>query len=83
MVVSDQDTAIVIIEGVKKGVRLMEQVTMQKNSKKYGFNKGDKFVVKRTVMGECVVIVPNGCNIIMSERKLRSYGSLVGKPQVG
>lgn len=31
MVVSDQDTAIVIIEGVKKGVRFMEQVTMQKN----------------------------------------------------
>ena len=73
MIVSDQDTAIVIIEGVKKGERLMEQVTMLKNSKKYGFNKGDTFVVKRTIMGECVVIVPNGCNIIMSVRKLNTH----------
>ena len=61
----------------------METVIMMKNSKKYGFEKGAKFNVLRNVMGDCVVIAPNGCNIIMSEKRLRSYGKLTGKPQIG
>ena len=61
----------------------MEKVVMFKNSQKYGFVKGMKFDVVRNVMGECVVIVPNGVNFIMSEKRLRSYGKLTGKPQLG
>ena len=30
----------------------MERVKMVKNSPKYGFKKGDEFVVKRNIMGE-------------------------------
>lgn len=56
---------------------------MTKNSKKYGFEKGAKFNVLRNVSGECVVMSPSGLNIIMSEKRLRSYGKLTGKPQIG
>ncbi len=61
----------------------MEKVVMFKNSKKYGFNKGDTFSVLRNVLGDCVVINPMGINFILSEKKLRSYGKLTGTPQAG
>lgn len=62
----------------------MEIVTMYRNSPKYGFKKGDSFTVKRTIMGECVVIRnPNAINLIWSEGKLRSYGNLSGEPVLG
>ena len=63
----------------------MEKVKMVKNSPKYGFKKGEEFVVKRNIMGECVVIMEdeNIPNLIWSERKLRSYGILTGTPQLG
>ena len=62
----------------------MEKVTMTKNSPKYGFKKGDEFVVKRSIMNECVVIMDEHTpNLILSEHKLRSYGTLTGTPQLG
>ena len=61
----------------------MEEVVMTKNSKKYGFEKGAKFNVLRNVSGECVVMSSSGLNIIMSEKRLRSYGKLTGRPQIG
>ena len=62
----------------------MENVTMTKNSQKYGFKKGDKFMVKRSIMNECVVIIPNEKtpNVILSEKKLKWYGKLEGTPQL-
>ena len=62
----------------------MEKVIMTKNSKKYNFKKGDSFMVKRNIMNECVVIVPDDKtpNIILSERKLKWYGDLTGNPQL-
>ena len=61
----------------------METFIAKKNSKKYNFFKEDSFSVYRSIMGECVVIrsAPE-MNIIMSERKLRSYGSLSGEPYI-
>lgn len=62
----------------------MEKVKMTKNSPKYGFKKGDEFVVKRSIMNECVVIMDEHTpNLIWSERKLRTYGTLTGTPQLG
>lgn len=62
----------------------MENVKMFKNSPTYGFKKGDEFKVLRTIMGDCVVVMPEGKpNLIFTERKLRSYGYLSGKPQLG
>lgn len=62
----------------------METVIMLKNSPKYGFKKGDRFAVKRTIMGECVVIRnPDAINLIWSESKLRSYGNISGEPVLG
>lgn len=62
----------------------MERITMNKNSKKYGFSKGDKFPVLRTIMMDCVVIrQPNATNIVWSERMARNYGTLSGVPQLG
>ena len=62
----------------------MERVKMVKNSPKYGFKKGDEFVVKRNIMGECVIIMTdeNIPNLIWSENKVKSYGILTGKPQL-
>ena len=62
----------------------MEKVTMTKNSPKYGFKKGDKFVVKRNIRNECVIIMDdkNTPNLILSEHELRSYGTLTWIPQV-
>ena len=62
----------------------MERVKMIKNSPKYGFKKGDEFVVKRNIMGECVIIMTdkNIPNLIWSENKVKSYGLLTGKPQL-
>ena len=61
----------------------MEQVVMFKNSNKYGFKKGDTFKVMRNVIGDCVVINYTGLNFIMTEKRLRSYGTLTGKPEIG
>ena len=63
----------------------MENVKMFRNSPTYGFKKGDEFKVLRTINGECVVIrnEPTIPNLIFTERKLRSYGYLTGKPQIG
>lgn len=56
---------------------------MQKNSKKYGFSKGDRFPVKLSIMGECVVIrQPPATNIVMSRRMLSNYGDIEGRPYV-
>lgn len=62
----------------------MEKVTMTKNSPKYGFKKGDKFVIKRNIRNECVIIMDDEDipNLILSEHKLRSYGTLTGTPQL-
>lgn len=62
----------------------MERVKMVKNSPKYGFKKGDEFVVKRNIMGERVIIMTdeNIPNLIWSENKVKSYGILTGKPQL-
>ena len=63
----------------------MEKFISKRNSKKYGFNKGDEFSVLRTIMGECVLIVKGERkpNIIMSENKVRYYGELTGTPAIG
>lgn len=63
----------------------IEKFISKKNSKKYGFNKGDEFPVLRTIMGKCVLIVKDGKkpNIIMSENKVRYYGELIGTPALG
>ena len=63
----------------------MERFVSKRNSKKYGFNKGDEFAVLRTIMGECVLIVKEERkpNIIMSENKVRYYGELTGIPAIG
>lgn len=56
---------------------------MTKNSPKYGFKKGNKFVVKRNIMNKCVVIMDEHTpNLILSERELRNYGTLTGTPQL-
>ena len=62
----------------------MERIKMDKNSKKYDFRSGEEFPVKRTIMGEVVVIRQTvKPNIIMSEREARHYGKLTGTPQLG
>lgn len=63
----------------------MEKFVGKKNSRKYGFNKDDKFSVLRTIMGECVLIVEDERkpNIIMNENKVRYYGELIGTPAIG
>lgn len=63
----------------------MEKIIIKRNSKKYGFNKGDEFSVLRTIMGECVLIVKDERkpNIIMSENKARYYGELTGISAIG
>ena len=63
----------------------MEKFVSNKNSKKYGFKKGDEFSVLRTIMGECVLIVKdeNKPNIIMNENKVRYYGELTGYYAIG
>ena len=62
----------------------MEKVTMTKNSPKYGFKKGDEFVVQRNIRNECVIIMDdeNIPNLILSEHKLKNYGTLTWIPQV-
>ena len=56
----------------------MEKVKMVKNSPKYGFKKGDEFVVKRNIMNECVIIMTdeNVPNLIWSESKVKNYDFL-------
>lgn len=68
----------------RKGQNNMEKIKMVKNSPKYGFKKGDEFVVKRNIMGECVIIMKDEHtpNLIWSEKKAKSYGVLTGKPQL-
>ena len=67
----------------RKGQIAMEKVKMTKNSPKYGFKKGDEFVVNRNIMNECVVIMDKHTpNLILSERKLKTYGTLTWIPQV-
>ena len=62
----------------------MERVKMYKNSPKYGFKKGEEFIVKRNIMGECVIIIPDNYtpNLIWSEEKLKNYGVITGEPQL-
>ena len=61
----------------------MEKVKMLRNSPKYGFKRDDEFVVKRNIMGECVIITDaNKPNIILSERRVKTYGVLTGTPQL-
>lgn len=62
----------------------MERIKMVKNSPKYGLKKGDEFVVKRNIMGECVIIMTDEhkSNLIWSESKVKNYGILTGSPQL-
>lgn len=62
----------------------MEYITITKDENKYGFKKGDRFMIKRNIMNECVVIIPDEHtpNVILSERQLRRYGTLEGTPQL-
>ena len=60
----------------------MEKFTAKINSRKYDFRKGDEFVVKRTIMGECVVIREDKINIVLPEKSLRRYGTLCGRPYI-
>ena len=62
----------------------MEKIVMLRNSPKYGFQKGDEFPVLRDINGRCVIITSdNEPNLVWSEDKARSYGSLSGEPQMG
>ena len=61
----------------------MEKITMLRNSKTYGFKKGDEFMVKRDINGRCVVIMPEDRpNLSWSEERARCYGMLTGEPQL-
>lgn len=60
----------------------METLTIKRDGEKYGFKRGDKYVVKRGVNGELIVVVgENTPNAILSERRARYYGDLSGTPQ--
>ena len=60
----------------------MEKIIMRKNSPRYGFKKGDEFTVKRNINGKCVIIREDSYNLIWDESKAKSYGELIGKPQL-
>lgn len=62
----------------------METITFVRNSRKYGFKKGDEVKVLRTIMGECVLVTENNSpNIILSEAKALYYGKISGVPAIG
>ena len=61
----------------------MEYIEFAKDVKKYGIKKGEKIIVKRTIMNECVVCTGEGrINWITSETTLKKYGKLTGEPQL-
>ena len=61
----------------------MEKITMHKNSPKYGFRKGDEFMVKRDINGMCVIITDEDKpNLVWTEDKAQNYGRLTGEPQL-
>lgn len=55
----------------------MEYVLIDKDDTKQGLHRGAKHSVARSITGDCVIIIPNGRNVIMSEEELREYGRLV------
>lgn len=55
----------------------MEYVLIDRDALERGLTKGSKYSVARSTSGDCVVIVPNSMNVIMSEEELRTYGRLV------
>lgn len=67
----------------------MEVFVCKKNCKigpfEHKIRKGDQFIVLRTIMNECVLIVEdsNKPNIITTETELRKYGNLTGSPVLG
>ena len=60
----------------------MERVSMFKNSKKYGFNKGDNFTVLRNINYECVIIMKDKPNVVIPENVLKRYGKLSGDAEI-
>lgn len=62
----------------------MEYIEITKSSEKHHFKKGDKLMVKRSIMNECVVIIPDEHtpNTIMSYQELSKYGNITGTPQL-
>lgn len=56
---------------------IMEYVLIDRDDAKRGLHKGAKHSVGRSVTGDCVIIIPEGNNVIMSEKELRKYGRLV------
>lgn len=61
----------------------MEYIEFTKSVKKYGIKKGEKIIVKRTIMDECVVCTGEGRpNWITTDTILKKYGKLTGEPQL-
>lgn len=61
----------------------MEYIEFTKDIKKRGIKKGEKFIVKRTIMNDCVVCTgENRMNWITTESVLKRYGKLTGNPQL-
>lgn len=61
----------------------MEQIKMHKNSEKYGFKKGDVFMVLRNIMNECVIIMSDERipNLILKESTAKKYGTITKMSQ--
>ena len=53
-------------------------------SDKHGFEIGKRYPVLRTIMNECVVIIPEERtpNVILHEKELCRCGNLSGEPQL-
>ncbi len=61
----------------------MENFKALLTNKKLNIKRGENYAVKRTVMGECVLIQPeNVPNTITSEGLLGFYGVLTGTPYI-
>lgn len=61
----------------------MEHIEFKKDVEKHGIKKGEKFIVKRTIMDKCVVCTgEERMNWITTETTLKEYGELTGKPQL-
>ena len=61
----------------------MEYIEFTKDVKKYDIKNGEKLMVKRTIMGECVVCTgEKRLNWVTSDTILKKYGKLTGEPQL-
>ena len=60
----------------------MEKIRFTRDVKIRGIKKGEEFIVKRNIMGVCVVCTGEGrLNWIVSEPVLKRFGVLSGTPQ--